>query len=158
MSGYTQQQKETGNDNPQVSFLDKEIEDYTIKDCEDFLARYPKDPTADNVRKRLEQLQPKNIGGGTSASKPNKKPVLSPISPQQPLSPGVTPCHTEPSILESIWQSSRSLIIKAVLYAIVFGLMILVHKISDGDVDFQHGIIHSILLACCWGIWKMEIR
>lgn len=39
------------------SFLEKNIEDYTIKDCEDFLAKYPKDIDADKVRKKLQKLK-----------------------------------------------------------------------------------------------------
>lgn len=65
MRGYNQQNNSTIS-NPQESFLTKEIEDYTIKDCEDFLAKYPNDLDADKVRKRREELiptQPKNHSG-----------------------------------------------------------------------------------------------
>lgn len=67
MRGFNQR-KESTSSNPQDSFLTKDIEDYTIKDCEDFLAKYPKDIDADKVRKKLEQLKPKKITEGKTNS------------------------------------------------------------------------------------------
>lgn len=78
MRGYNQQKDSTNNS--QESFLSKNIEDYTIKDCEDFLAKYPKDIDADKVRKKEEEL----------------KSLLAGL-----VNDSISPKHEQPKILQS---------------------------------------------------------
>lgn len=124
MRGYNQLNNSTSS-NLQDSFLTKNIEDYTIKDCEDFLAKYPMDLDADKVRKRLELLRPKKGESETAYFKQNKKQRQNPESTKNASSKKI---YSKPN--------------KSLLdYTLDECLEFINHNPNDPDVELVKGVL-----------------